>query len=221
MADGVVKNPDREENLPGNSYTKISPKNPDPKKPDKPGKDKKGRVSEKKKTVGERIADNFLATDGEEIREHVLFDFLIPGIKNIIEDIVHMILFGGRSDSRISRDRGESRPRYVEYHRADERRKRDDEYISRRGTRHPELIFTRRSDAEQVMSGMMECIEDYGKATLKDFYNIVFEVSEGEIDIPTDYTMTRYGWYDLKTARVTHVREGYLLQMPKTEVIGR
>lgn len=219
MADEVVKKADKEENLPGNSYTKISPKTSEPKKGEK---DRKGRVTEKKKTVGERIADNFLATDGEEIREHVLFDFLIPGIKTIIEDIVHMILFGGKGDSRISRDRGESRPRYVEYNRSfDDKRKRSDEFVSRRGSRHPELIFTRRSDAEQVMSGMLEYIEDYGRATLKDFYNVVFEVSEGEIDIPTDYTMTRYGWYDLKAARVTHVREGYLLQMPKTEVIGR
>lgn len=214
----------KNDEFPGNSYTNIKPRPQDvPKPADKKDGAKKGRVTEKKKTIGERIADNFLATDKEEIQEHVLFDFIIPGIKTIIEDIVHMILYGGDGDSRIRRDRGESRPRYVSYDRKYEDRRSRDEYVPHRASRHPELIFNRRSDAEQVLSGMCEYIDDYGKATLKDFYNVVFEVTDGDIDVPTDYTMTRYGWRNLAQASVVKVRDrgrdGYLLRMPKAEVI--
>lgn len=214
------------EEFPGNSYTSIKPRKEDDilKPVDKDEKKSKGRVKEKKKSITERIADNFLATDKEEIQERFVFDWLIPGIKSLIESIVHMILYGDASvgDGRIRRSKGESSLRKIEYNSIyDERRRRDDAYVSRRGSRHPELIFARRIDAEQVLSGLCEYIDDYGKATMKDFYNIVFDVTEGEIDIPTEYTMTRYGWTDLSAASVVHVRDGYLLRMPKAEVIGR
>lgn len=211
------------EEFPGNSYTDIKPRKQDDIPNNSEGeKKKKGRVHDRKKTVGERIADSFLATDKEEIREHLLFDWFIPGIKTIVEDIVHMILYGDavRGDGRIRRDRGESSLRRVSYNSIyDEKRRRDDEYISRRGSRRPELTFDRRSDAEQVLSGISELIDEYGRATMKDFYNIVSEVTYGDIDIPTDYTMTRYGWTNLSAASVVHVRDGYLLKMPKAEVL--
>lgn len=220
------KKPTQEE-YPGNIYT--TPRIKPPAQPQKqmPVKEepekKKGRVTEKKKSFGERIAENFLATDKEEIQDHIVYDFLIPGIKNVIEDIVHMILFGGRADSRIVRERGESRPRYVSYDKKyqTETKRRDDEYILKRGDRRPELVFNRKSDAEQVLSGLCEYIDDYGKVTLKDFYNIVTEVTEGDINIPTDYTMTRYGWTSMATSSVVAVRGGYLLRVPKAEVIER
>ena len=214
------------EEFPGNSYTSIKPRKESdvPEKVEGKNKDNKGRVREKKRTVGERIADSFLATDKEEVREHLIFDWFIPGIKTIIEDLIHMILYGdaSRGDGRIRRRDGESSLRRVNYNSIyDDRRRRDDEYISRRGSRKPELTFDRRSDAEQVLSGMSELIEDYGRATMKDFYNLVSEVTYGEIDIPTEYTMTRYGWSNLSAASITHVRDGYLLRMPRAEVIER
>lgn len=213
------------EEFPGNSYTKIKRKPPGESKSKEAvpsPTEKKGRVHEKKKTIGERIAENFLATDREEIQDHVLFDFLVPGIKTIIEDIVHMILFGSGADSRIIRERGESRPRYVSYDKKyDERRRRNDEYITHRASRRPELTFDRRSDAEQVLSGMFEFIDDYGQVTLKDFYNIVADVTDGNISVSTDYTMTRYGWRDLSAAAIVAVRGGYLLKLPRADVVER
>ncbi len=202
--------------FPANNYTDIKPR---PKKDTIAGK---GKVREKKKTVGERIADDFLATDGEELKEHFIFDWLIPGIKTIVEDIVHMLLYGSGSRGDIRRERGESRIRRTPYNSIyDGRRRQNDEYVSRKGTRQPELIFDYRADAEQVLSGMNEYIDDYGSATIKDFYSIVSTVSEGVIDVPTDFAMTKWGWYDLTEASVVHVRGGYLLKMPKAEVIGR
>ena len=213
-----TKKREREEDLPGNSYRNVPTRTAE--KPT--AREKKGRVQDKKKTIGERIADSFIATDKEEVKEFVIFDFLIPGIKSLVENIVRMILFGGKGDSRITRSRGESRPRYVEYSsRFDERRKRDDEYVTRRPRSQPELIFSQRSDAEKVLAEMLKLLSQYGRVTMKDFYNTVFDVSDGEIDIPTDYTMNGYGWYNLKSARVAQVRDGYLLELPRVEAIGR
>jgi len=211
--------------FPGNSYTDIKQKKvPETSSSAPAKKSDKGRVKEKRKSIGERIAESFLATDKEEIREHLLFDWIVPGIKTVIEDIVHMILYGdaSRGDGRIRRDRGDSKLRKIPYNSIyDDPRRRDDAYIAQRGSRRPELIFDRKSDAEQVLSGMCEYIDDYGKITMKEFYNLVSEVTDGDIDIPTSYTQTRYGWYDVSNVSVVHVREGYLLRLPKAEVIDR
>lgn len=221
MADKEVKEnkpttPSTERKFPANNYTDIKPRAKEGEKV------VKGKVHERKQTFGERIADNFLAADGAEIKERFIFDWLIPGIKTIVEDLVHMLLYGDGGSPDIRRSRGKSEVRKVPYNSIyDGRRRADDEYIPRKRTRTPELIFDRRADAEQVLSGMNEYIDDYGSASMKDFYSIASEVSEGLIDIPTDFQMTKWGWYDLTGAAVIHVRGGYMLQMPKAEVIAR
>ena len=210
--------------FPPNNYTDIKPLHKDPiQSLQKDGeKVAKGKVREKKRTVGERIADNFLATDGSELKEHFIFDWLIPGIKTIVEDLVHMILYGTGASNDIRRERGRSEVRRLPYNSIYDGRRKNDEYIPRRGNRTPELIFDYRNDAEQVLSGINEYIDDYGSASMKDFYSIVSEVSEGRIDIPTDFQMTQWGWYDVSTASVSQVRGGgWLLRMPKAEVIKR
>lgn len=174
-----------------------------------------------KKTLGEKIAENFLVTDKEEIEDRVIYDYIIPGIKNLIEDIIHMILFGGSSNSRIIRERGETRPRRVRYEdKFDERRRRDDEFVTYRPSRKPVITFSKESLANQVLSGLCEYVDDYGRVTLKEFYSIVSEVTEGDIDVPTSWTMTKYGWYDMTGATVTHTRSGWSLKMPKAEVLN-
>ena len=212
------------EEFPGNSYTKARKEKPADIQETKSAPEKKGRVRMKQKTLGERIAESFLAADIDEIRERTVFDWLIPGIKNLIEDIVHTILFGdsGRGVRRSRRDRDDGKMRRVPYDAMyDDPRRSTDSYISQRGSRKPELIFDYESQAQQVKSGMQEYIDDYGKISLKQFYNIVSEVTRGDIDIPTSYTQTRYGWYDITGARVIHVRDGWYLDIPRAEVIER
>lgn len=214
-----------EKKFPANNYTDIKPlrKEPERRSGDPVERTGKGKVREKKRTVGERIADNFLATDSSELKEHFIFDWLIPGIKTIVEDLVHMILYGSGASNDIRRERGRSEIRRVPYNSIYDGRRRNEEYIpARRGNRNPELIFDYRSDAEQVLSGINEYIDDYGSASMKDFYSIVSEVSDGRIDIPTDFQMTQWGWYDVTTASIAQVRGGgWMLRMPKAEVIKR
>lgn len=210
------------EEFPGNSYTNVKEKKAAEPRGEK--RSEKGRVQEKKKTIGERIAQSFLATDKEEIREHVLFDWLVPGIKTVIEDLVHMILYGGDlgRGGRSRRESGDGKIRKIPYDSMfDDPRRRTDQFISQRGSRRPELIFTRKIDAQQVKAGMADYIEDYGKITLKQFYNLVFEVTEGDIDVPTSWAQERYGWFDASDVKVVSVRGGYLLDVPKAEVIER
>lgn len=216
--------PTREVNYKGKQYAEAGGASKDI--GDKEAKPKKKPVKKEpqavvKKTLGEKIAENFLVTDKEEIEDRVIYDYIIPGIKNLIEDIIHMILFGGSSNSRIIRERGETRPRRVRYEdKFDERRRRDDEFVSYRPSRKPIITFSKESLANQVLSGLCEYVDDYGRVTLKEFYSIVSEVTEGDIDVPTSWTMTKYGWYDMTGANITHTRSGWCLKMPKAEVLS-
>lgn len=207
-----------DERFPGNSYTQIKPRPQDAvKTPEAGGTVKKvtGKVKERKKTIGERIADNFLATDKKNVKDHLIFDWLIPGLKNAIIDTVRMVLFGDYEDRSYRGRRDDDRGvRRVPYNSIFDDKRRDDRGSYPRNSRQPaELVFDSRADAKQTLSIMREYIRDYGKATVKDLYSIV--------DMPTEFPMTRCGWYDLDDAAIVETIEGYVLKMPRVEVFDK
>lgn len=198
------------EKYPSNTYRNVSPNSQNDSKKQKredPSPIAKGK--EKKKSLGERLTDSFLAANGEDIKERVIFDWVIPGIKNILEDIVHMLLFGDKPDPRITRSRGESRISQVRYDKYYDDRRKKDEYIPQKKSRNPELIFGTRSDAEDVLTRMFDLLNDYGRVTVKDLYSLA--------DMPTDYAMSNWGWRDLTGSSVVEVRGGYLIKFPRSE----
>ena len=209
---------DMDKKFPGNSYSKIKPKKPDDSKVEKVAS---ARIVQKKKTLGEKFSENFLATDLQSITRYVIFDVLIPEFKNMLSDIVHkstnMVLFGDRRGARTDRDRGQSyvRTSYSSYFddRNGRRDDRDDRTVPRPRSRNlvDDLVFDTRADAEEVLSNMIMLIEKYGCATVKNLYNFS--------DVPSDYTHDKYGWFDLRDATVDRVQGGYLLKLPKPQVI--
>lgn len=173
----------------------------------------KGQVKEKKKSLGEKIAEAFIATDRKDIKEYLIFDTLIPGVKNAIENAIHMLLFNDKPSAKINRSNGESRIRRVGYNSIyDERRRREGLIGERTRVASTELIFDTRADAEEVLVAVEERIEEYGFATVKYFYSLA--------DMTTDFTQTKWGWRDVDDADIIQTREGYLLKMPKPELIG-
>jgi hypothetical protein len=203
-----LENQRKDEKLPGNSYIKKE-ENKEKTRTDKPV----AKGKEKKRTVTEKLMENLLATTKKDVRDYIIFDWAIPTFKTMIEDTVHLLLFGERSRGSIRRDRGESRIRHFPYDRSydgDDRGR--DEYIPRR-SRQPELIFDTRGEAEDVLDAMYDILRDYKRVSMKDLYSLA--------DMPTDYTMTYWGWYDLRDASVVKVREGFALKMPRAEDIRR
>ena len=81
---------EREERYQGNSYRNRSKQPESQKKKEDPKPVAKGKLQ--KPSIKERLTDSFIAATGDDIKERVIFDWVIPGIKNIVEDIVHMLL---------------------------------------------------------------------------------------------------------------------------------
>lgn len=167
-----------------------------------------GTVKSKKKNGINRLKDNFISEDAVNIKTYVVMDVLIPAVKKAICDIVKngvdMILYGesGRSNRRPSEyvsydrrylDRGDAR-----FYNADR---------ARIGYSYNDIILETRGEAEDVLARMDELIELYGMVSVADLYDLV--------GITGNYTDNKYGWTNIRNAEPVHVRDGYMLRLPK------
>ena len=216
-----VDNEKMSEKFPSNSYTEIKPREevmPEKKKKEEATeKKKKHPAKEKKRTLGERIAENFLNLDHEQIRERLLFDWLFPEIISTVDDILRMIFLGERGGSRRSRRNDDRRGRYTSYNSIydERRRERDSDSAdpTRQNFRHIRLEFYDRDDADEVLDDMRESLEESssGWVTVKELYSLA--------DLPTNSTMYKWGWQDLEDCLISRRGDNYVLEMPKAEVI--
>ena len=54
---------------------------------------------------------------------------------------------------------------------------------------------------------MNELIDNYGMATVADFYDLA--------GLTGEYTSNNYGWTNIRSAEVVRARDGYIIKMPK------
>ena len=76
-----------------------------------------------------------------------------------------------------------------------------------------ELVYGTRADAEKVINGMSEIIDEYGFVTVADLYDI--SGLSGAY-----YTDSIIGWKgSIKESTIKKVRDGYVIDLPKPEVL--
>lgn len=210
-----------EERFPSNEYTQIKPRDEIAKKDETQleGKQKKKiHAKEQKRSFGERIADNFLNLDHEQIRDRLLFDWLFPEIIATIDDILRMIFFGDRNGGGGSRRRRDRDSRgYTSYNSIyDERRRerdRDTPDPTRQNFRRIKIEFVDREEAIELLDNIREALaeSDSGWVTVKEFYSLA--------QLPTNSAMWKWGWTDLEDCMITRKGDLYVLEMPRAEVI--
>ena len=205
-----------EHNFPSNSKSAAPKPKGDPEK-----KDLKsvvtGEVVQRKKPLGKRIAETFTGEDAHSVGNHILMDVLIPAAKNAISDAVtqgiERMLFGEvrRGRSTVSRPQA-----YTSYSRVSSpgRAFQADEAtrsVSRRARMNhdfKEIIIADRGEAEMVLDSLGNVLDAYDVVTVNDLYSLV--------GITGSYTDEKYGWNDLRGARVERIRDGYILNLPPT-----
>lgn len=167
-----------------------------------------GKVRTKPKSGVSKITDIFISEDAANVKSYIVMDVLVPAVKKAISDIVRdgidMILYGesrGRRNSSVS-----NYVSYRDYSRSDDRdRFRDSR--SRSSYTHDDIILDSRGEAEEVLSQMDNLIDMYGNVSVADLYDLVGKSSE--------YTDNKYGWTNIRNAEPIHVRDGYMLKLPK------
>ena len=182
------------------------------KAPEKLEKVISGEIVKKKKSSV--IASEFVKEEPSYVRDYILGEVILPALKNTIADIVKnatdLLLFGEVSKGSGSRN---DRARYSR--RGDDRdcdRPRDRRrYSERRYDDFSDIVMTSRADATMVLNDLRDQIEDYGYATVANFYELVGEDS-GHNDV-------KYGWENLDRAYVESVRGGYIIEFPRARYL--
>ena len=176
----------------------------------------KGKVVKKKRSILDRFAQTFFGDDAKGVGRYVVFDVLIPAAKNTISEMVssgiEMLLFGETRGSRTKRSGNKSYVSYQSYYgRGSDR---DDSRSTRARARYKfdDVIIETRGEAEEVLSSLVDVIDDYDVVTVGEFYDLV--------GMPSNFVDNKYGWDNLSRAVIEgDVRNGYILVMPTPKVL--
>lgn len=168
-----------------------------------------GNAKVKDKSGMQKFTDVFISEDAGNVKKFILLEVLIPSLKKAISDIVtngiDMILYGQAGTSKRSGSPA-SKVSYRSYYEKPQERAGYD-YSPRTSYDYKNIILDTRPEAEEVLSRMDEIVSMYGMVSVADLYDLV--------GITGEHTDNKYGWKDIRSASVVHVRDGYLLKFPR------
>ena len=172
-----------------------------------------GGTKTRKKSEVKKIANIFVPEDVENVKSYILIDVIVPGIKNAIADAVSIMLFGeaGRLGGRNNKGSRASYQRYYDDRRDDRRDYGRPRAVS--GFDYDDIVFDTRGDADLVLDQMESAINQYSLVSVADLYDLAGITCRS-------YTANKYGWTDLRGAKVVRVRDGYILELPRTVQIN-
>jgi hypothetical protein len=172
-------------------------------------------VIQRKQGMFTKVAGNFFSEDSGTVMNYVVMEVMLPALKTTISDMVSQgierFLFG---ESRPRAASG-NRPGYVNYSKIATAARNEPRTISREArVKHEfeDVIIASRGEAEDVLDGLRNLINDYEVATVSDFYDL--------LGITGEFTDNTWGWTDLRSAGVRQVRGGYQINLPRTQPVA-
>lgn len=198
-------------NYRGNSYAGKAAKT---EKTEKPKLEQVTEVAaiERKKGLGTKIKDTFTGDDMHSVVNYVVIEVIVPALKTLISDTasqgVERLLFGGSAPRSSNRRSG-----YTSYNKMSSSSSHNGgapQMSSRARATHDfrEIILPDRGEAERVLDNLGAQIDEYGMATVEDLYSLV--------GITGNFQDGQWGWTDMRGSGVKRIREGYLLELPRT-----
>lgn len=179
-----------------------------------------GTVTKKKRSIGRKFFDVFIDENVGDVKSYLIYDVMVPAIKETIADLVNsaicMLFFGEASRRSVRRQGGNGTGSKVNYGgyfnggQKTERLPRNDR--SRTIHDFEDVRFESRGEANLVLDSMLEILSDYKQVTVADFYDLA--------GVTTEFTDNKYGWTDLRGARVTgSPNRGYFVELPRCIVL--
>lgn len=182
-------------------------------------------VVRRKRPIGKRFLETFLGGSAQDVVRYVLMDVMLPAAKDMFTDAVSQgverLVYGEtRSVSRRPGQRSVGTSTYTSYNRYSSgsgplpARREDPRVISDRARREhnfDEIVLASRVEAEEVYRKLQDLIDRYQMVSVADLYSLV--------GISASHTDEKWGWMDLSSAKIGRIRDGYLLDLPRTEPI--
>ena len=176
----------------------------------------KGKVKIKKEPISRKFSDVFLSDTVDNVKSYVIFDVVVPAVKNLIVDMITNgteMLVNGRSSGRSGRRPGD-RENYTRFSRGNNIGR--NEVV--RGTPrnrygYKEVIFDSRGDAREVLDCMYDILDKFKMVSVADYYEL------GHAEECETYTDRKYGWFNLDGAEIVRDSDGYRIMLPRTELL--
>lgn len=175
-----------------------------------------GKVEVRAKPLGKKVGEWLIG-----IGSYVLNDILIPAARDTAQDAGEAAVrraFNPNEEQHHRKGRNQSPyggSPYFNYGKAGQRATVDNARSLSRSARaqhkFEEIIFDQRVEAEHVLDQLIEQIAEYDAVAIRDLYTLA--------GISSDYTDEKYGWTDLRSASVHRVKGGYLINLPRPEVL--
>lgn len=169
-----------------------------------------------KKNELRKFTDVFVSEDAANVKSYIIFDVLVPAIKNTILDIIidsASMIFKGET----GRSKRSSNVPYVSYGSfSDKNKTHHASPSSRTRFEYDDLAFESRVDADVVKDNMLALIDEYGVVTVSDLYDMC--------DRTAPYTANKYGWdnrTDVRNADIVRTHDGYVIKLPKARPVTR
>lgn len=143
----------------------------------------------------------------EDLRSELVFDYLVPTIKDTIVDMAKMFLdavfYGSTTSRKKSSGNKPYKVSYSDYYEKDKRQTT----TKPSSYNFDEVTMSSRGDAEQVLDNLIDLTREYGQVSIGDFCDLV--------GIDHNFTDYRYGWSDLARTTISRTRDGYIINFPK------
>lgn len=172
----------------------------------------------RKAPAGRRFLATMFQGDAQTTWTSMIWESFFPNLRDNIEDTVHngiSTLFGGTSSVGYyggNRRRNHHTNSGISRHNPDRalgssvgseaRFSREDRQAQRLNV----IEIDSRAEAQEVLSQMLQTLDQYDVVTLADFYMMV--------RITPEHTDFGWGWDDLGGAKVVHSRQTYYLDLP-------
>lgn len=210
------------QSIPGNSHNE--------KATTKPKKDIKAVIDEpvklKKKGLGQKFKQMIVGDSAQDVGSYLLFDVMVPAAKNLFYDLVTQgagrMMWGGAAPGQSPRYGG--RPGYNDYAGTSNRFIRpsstsngqpmslkQSNQAASANMQFQEILYPTRGSAERVLDSMLEALDAYNVVSVADLYTFA--------GVSGDYTYEKYGWTDLRDARIRQSADGWFIQFPPSKVI--
>jgi hypothetical protein len=186
-----------------------------------------GKVIRRKTPLSKRMITLFIAGDADSVMKHVLMDTVLPKARELITDAItdyvqKMVYGDAYSGTRRPSSSGRSTgiPGYVSYNRYSAQRSSAENpragglSVRDKATHNfDEIILDSRPIADDVLDSLTDLIDQYGQASVSDFYHLVGQTAS--------FVDAKWGWTDIRGADIQRIREGYLVKMPPPKSLER
>lgn len=171
----------------------------------------------KQKSMKRRVAEAFISEERGNIKEHVIFDVVIPAIKNAVVDVItdgiNMLLYG---EKRSRKDKN-GRTAYGSFWASAVQKTNsisESSSVTRTSSmgRYMDAAWESKEEAADVLSCMLEIRDSFKAVTVADFYGLI----DDSKNFPIESIHNKWGWKELGGVEVVKVGSGlYGLSLPR------